>query len=552
MVRRALCLGFILFLGSLGLFIGRFLGSGFLIDRKSSVLREFTDLGLQPFHVIRKLIDGIVALFAGNQALSALLGSTLILAVVSSVDNGKAQDDNNDGTKSGKSRVSIREEVRDTQEDQWHCNECNSNVDQWESTEETGRASKSTGGIQRNVAHERNWVPDSDTGNVEEQVGKSDLHAVGVSKKSSQKTSDSGTNIGSKSQRKHLFKTKGTDTDQRSQDRGGDGRRLDQNGDTSSDENGNVSVNVGGLVKNTCGSTHHHALQDLDQSEKADEKKDQTNDERADSRGTVNRFSGFGVEKGRAVWGVSLLVTRHESGLAGKRIRVILAGKSSVVGVVGIASGLSRGDFFGNLLVDNDDALSKRGNKLLDWSLPLFSILGLEVLDTSLGEVEKVSGGSLNRKQDTNGKKVEHIVDSGSSESTLELVTISHVSHGDDSVGDRSTNIGTHNHKDSLLDRDSVGSDKGDNNGGGGGRGLKKDGGNNTNHQSGNGVHVITEKSTGGASSHNLGTASEKVQTKKEEVKEKETSKESQKGHSPFGRALDTASCANFPLVEED
>lgn len=35
---------------------------------------------------------------------------------------------------------------------------------------------------------------------------------IGVTKKGSKRTSDGGTNIGSKSQRKHLFKTEGTDT----------------------------------------------------------------------------------------------------------------------------------------------------------------------------------------------------------------------------------------------------------------------------------------------------------------------------------------------------
>jgi len=171
-----------------------------------------------------------------------------------------------------------------------------------------------------------------------------------------------------------------------------------------------------------------------------------------------------GSKKGRAVWCIALLVARKKSGAASKRIRVVLARKGSVIGIVGVASGVSISNFLDDLLVENDaDALSKRGNKFLDRSLPLFSILRLEVLDHSLSKTVQISSGGVNGKQTSDREKVEHIVNGSSSEKTFKLVTIiSHVSHDDNGAGNRGTNVGSHNQKDSLLDRNGVSSDKGE------------------------------------------------------------------------------------------
>ena len=49
--------------------------------------------------------------------------------------------------------------------------------------------------MERNIAHEGNRIPDNDTGNVEEQVGKSDLHTVNIGEQTCQDTSEGGSNV---------------------------------------------------------------------------------------------------------------------------------------------------------------------------------------------------------------------------------------------------------------------------------------------------------------------------------------------------------------------
>lgn len=105
-----------------------------------------------------------------------------------------------------------------------------------------------------------------------------------------------------------------------------------------------------------------------------------------------------------------------------------------------------------------------------------------------------------------------------------------------------STNVGTHDHVNSLVDGDGSGTDQRDNNRGSGGGGLEEDGGQNTNHQSGNRVDIVTEEFSGRASSHNLGTRSEKIKTKEEEVKEEKNKTNSDENHSPFLSAV-VAAC---------
>jgi len=151
------------------------------------------------------------------------------------------------------------------------------------------------------------------------------------------------------------------------------------------------------------------------------------------------------------------------------------------------------GNSFNELLVRDDDSVTKRRDKLFDGSLPLFSLCGFRVLDHGTSQSIEVSSDDLNWQKDGNSHKVEHVMDGGAGKGTLELVAVSHLSHGDNGVGDRSSNVGSHNHVDTLLDADSA-SGKGDNDRGGGGGGLQKNSSKDTNHEASNGVGVVTKK----------------------------------------------------------
>jgi hypothetical protein len=137
-------------------------------------------------------------------------------------------------------------------------------------------------------------------------------------------------------------------------------------------------------------------------------------------------------------------------------------------------------------------------------------------------------------------------VDGGSGEGTFELVAVSQVANGNDSVGDRSTNIGSHDHVNTLTDRNRLSSNKRHNDGSGGGRRLKKNGSEDANHESGNGIGFITKEFSGGTSSQNLGSRSEELQSEEEEVKEEEDGDKSSEGVSPFFRSVDAASVADL------
>lgn len=63
---------------------------------------------------------------------------------------------------------------------------------------------------------------------------------------------------------------------------------------------------------------------------------------------------------------------------------------------------------------------------------------------------------------------------------------------------------------------------------------MKEDGGQDTNHQSGNRVDIITEECSSRASSHDLGSRSEKIKTKEEKVKEEKNETNSNEDESPF------------------
>jgi hypothetical protein len=204
------------------------------------------------------------------------------------------------------------------------------------------------------------------------------------------------------------------------------------------------------------------------------------------------------------------------------------------------ALNLLGGNLLDHILVSLEHTSSKRRNNLLEGTSPLVT-LGNTVGKHGLGEVVEVSTDKLKGKEDGNRQKVEKIMDGGTSKGTLELISRSHLSHGDDSVGNGGTNVGSHDEVDARPDRDGLGSNKGDNNRGGSGRTLNQGGGKLTNHKGGNGVGLITQQSTGGAPSKDLGGVSEEFQTEEDEVEEEEGSAGTHEDHAPAFGIVDTA-----------
>jgi hypothetical protein len=131
----------------------------------------------------------------------------------------------------------------------------------------------------------------------------------------------------------------------------------------------------------------------------------------------------------------------------------------------------------------------------------------------------EVASVDFDGKQDTNGQKFEHVMNSCTSESALKLITVSHLTHGDNRVGHRGSNVRSHDHVDTLLSGDST-SDQRHDDRSGGGRGLEQNGSENTNHDTGNEVRFIAEELTSFATGHGLGSRSQKLETEEEEVQE--------------------------------
>ena len=101
-----------------------------------------------------------------------------------------------------------------------------------------------------------------------------------------------------------------------------------------------------------------------------------------------------------------------------------------------ITARFSFGNSLDDVLVRNDDLLGEGSDELLDRSNPFLSVLGREVPDAKGGQASEVSSDKFDGQEDTNSQEVEHIVNGGSSEGAFELISISHLSHGDNGVGD--------------------------------------------------------------------------------------------------------------------
>ena len=95
-------------------------------------------------------------------------------------------------------------------------------------------------------------------------------------------------------------------------------------------------------------------------------------------------------------------------------------------------------------------------------------------------------------------------------------------------------------HVDSLLDRNGRTS-QGDNNGGGSGGRLQQDSGKDTNHQTGNGIGFIPKQFSSLAPTHDLGSASEKLQPKQEKVEEEDNGADTNRNPAPLFLCVNAA-----------
>ena len=373
-------------------------------------------------------------------------------------------------------------------------------------------------------------------------MGKSDLKRLDLVRHQSGKDGSQGsTDVGTKSQRKHLLHLKNTDSDKRSKGGGSNGRRLDDHGNSTSDSDGKITVDVGGLVDDTRGNSQKHALKNSNQTEEADNQHEKTNEEANTSRDLVVSLGGRSLEESRAP--VSLLVAADKSDFAG--LLRWVGGVITLDGVEGI-TGSSLGNILDDILVSEDNPCSKGIDNSLDRPGPLVSITDRVLVHHGSGQVEEVSGGSLNGEEQAHIHVVEHIVHGGSGESTLELVSISHLSESDDGVGHGGSNVRTHDNEDGLPGGDNIRPDKGHNNGSRGRGGLDQRGGKDTNHESGNGVGVFSQKISGGTSSDNLRGRSKNIKSEQEEVEEEADQDNSDKDVPPLDRGVATASLAHL------
>ena len=137
-------------------------------------------------------------------------------------------------------------------------------------------------------------------------------------------------------------------------------------------------------------------------------------------------------------------------------------------------------------------------------------------------------------------------MDGGSSKCTLKFVSISQVTHSNNSVGNRSSDVSSHNHENSRLDSYRSSSYKGHNDRSGGRRRLDKNSTDNSNHNSCDGIRIISEKRSSGTSSKNLSGTSEKVKSEEEKVKEETNHDDSNKDHTPLLGSVYTTGTAYF------
>ena len=510
------------------------------------MLGKSSDTFLEHGHVVRKVLKSDAAFLAVLKAENEALFSFLEAPDVNTISDNNGKDDHNERSQHSKTLRVLLEHGRDSKEKERKEHKHNKDVREWETAPEASGLSKLASGMKRDGTHEWNRVPDQDTGNVEHQVSKSNTKLLlGGSYESGHNSSHGGSNVGTKSQREHLFKTKHTHTNEGGKSGGSDRRGLDNHSNTSTNGNTKISVHVSGLVNNASRHAEEHLLEDGNKTNKTDEDHNDTNEEAHTTRDLIIACRSIALEESGAA---QVAVALDDTGLARQiviRIVTFDGIKATTIRAAVRSSILLKlivGDVRSDGLVLDNDHLSKRLDVLANGSLPSLAVFRISVLGHGLGQMIEVSSDDLQRHKNSNTEEIEHVVARGSSESTLKLVGVTHLSDGNNSVGDRSTNVGSHDHVDTLAHReDRVVTNKRHNDRGGRGGGLEEYGGKDTNHQSCNRVGVVSEKRSGLAGRHNLGTGSEDIKTQKEKVEESSNSEKAEADPSPLGGGVAAA-----------
>ena len=195
----------------------------------------------------------------------------------------------------------LLKESRETPKNDRHEQEHENNVHNRESTPDTCGLSELACSIERNTTHKWDGVPNDNAGNVEEQVCQGNLKRIDIVRnKRSHESRHGSTNVCSKRQRKHLLELQHTHTDEGGQGRCRDRRGLDQDGETSTNKNRQVSVDVGGLVENTGRHTEQELLQNGNKANKTGDQDDESNEEANASRNLIIVLRSTGLEECRA------------------------------------------------------------------------------------------------------------------------------------------------------------------------------------------------------------------------------------------------------------
>mmetsp|Transcript_32552 Transcript_32552/g.49810 ORF Transcript_32552/g.49810 Transcript_32552/m.49810 type:complete len:243 (+) Transcript_32552:152-880(+) len=212
---------------------------------KTSVLLQALKLLLQVLHIIRKTGKSSSLLFTSLHSCHYLGLSITETPPHSSENHHQTNQQSNEYSKNSESNGPLFIKLRKSKEHQWNQQKHHSDVHQWESTPDTSCLSELSSSMKRNSTHEWEWVPDEDSSNVEEQVTKSNLQRINtIRHQSRHQCSERCSNVSTKSQWQHLVQWKNSHSNQRSQCRCGDGRRLNEDGESGSNDNCKIPVDV--------------------------------------------------------------------------------------------------------------------------------------------------------------------------------------------------------------------------------------------------------------------------------------------------------------------
>jgi len=112
-------------------------------------------------------------------------------------------------------------------------------------------------------------------------------------------------------------------------------------------------------------------------------------------------------------------------------------------------------------------------------------------------------------KEDDDGKDVEEVVHRGRGERTAELHVPTHVSQGGERVGDRGPQVGTHDHRNRLVDAHDARSHQADDDRGRHRRRLDQHGGEQAYEESTQGIRDTLEEAVHEAGTHGLEATTE-------------------------------------------